>query len=282
MSTGYIIGNSEVLCKLSYNQRNNKFWTIVYVRGGRGIYLLEDSLRPLNEGDLIIFPPKVAFSFASEDLGDEYNINLDVVVFCFDTDWLNSLLAVFPTVAGMILKIREMKNPSAVIGPKWIKLTSLLNQIDACESAHLPVAIISILELLSDRGDEIGIIEVCQPPLSDLTMRKEKIDRYLECNCAKKITLEQVADYIGMSRIYFSVFFKSQYGEGFADYVNRKRVQRSQELLLLTDKPLPSIASECGFKTVQYYNRIFKKITGTTPATYRKKKTGLQPCTPGA
>ena len=85
-----------------------------------------------------------------------------------------------------------------------------------------------------------------------------------------------------MSRIYFSVFFKSQYGEGFADYVNRKRVQRSQELLLLTDKPLPSIASECGFKTVQYYNRIFKKITGTTPATYRKKKTGLQPCVPGA
>ena len=172
MSTGYIIGNSEVLCKLSYNQRNNKFWTTVYVREGRGIYLLEDSLRPLNEGDLIIFPPKVAFSFASEDLGDEYNINLDVVVFCFDADWLNSVLAVFPTVAGMILKIREMKNPSAVTGPKWIKLTSLLNQIDACESAHLPVAIISILELLSDRGDEIGIIEVCQPPLTDLTMRK--------------------------------------------------------------------------------------------------------------
>ena len=75
MNTGYLLSNQEGLIKLSDNQKNNRSWTLVYIKRGVGMYLLDGSLRCLNEGDLILLPPRVSYSFSSEQLGDEYNIN---------------------------------------------------------------------------------------------------------------------------------------------------------------------------------------------------------------
>ena len=84
MGSGYVIGNEDLLNKISVNQINNKGWTLVYIKGGNGMYLLDDTLRCLNEGDLILLPPRVDFSFAADDLGDEYNVNIAAVVFQFE------------------------------------------------------------------------------------------------------------------------------------------------------------------------------------------------------
>lgn len=275
MNAGYILGDEKFLNELSLNQRNNVFWTIVRVRRGAGMYLLGGSLKCLNEGDLMIFPPAVSFSFSPADLGDEYNINLDVVVLRFDTDWLKAVMSAFPVASEMILKIREMRSPVTVTGPKWIRLSSLLDDLVDCRKNSQPLKIFSILELLSDRKDESVISDVNGTDPIMQESRREMIDRYLECNFSGKVTLAKVSDYVGMSRVYFSMFFKSLYGEGFADYLNRVRVEKSKQLLVATSKSLPAIASECGFKTVQYYNRIFRKVTGATPGTYRKEKSRL-------
>ena len=73
-----------------------------------------------------------------------------------------------------------------------------------------------------------------------------------------------------MSRTYFSVFFKTHYGEGFSDHLTRIRVEKASALLAHTDTPIPAIASQCGFKTVQYFTRAFKKIKGVTPGSIRR------------
>ena len=53
-------------------------------------------------------------------------------------------------------------------------------------------------------------------------------------------------------------------------YVNVKRTENTQELLITTAKPQKQISEEIGFNSQQYYTRIFKRVVRTTPAEYRK------------
>ena len=271
MASGYILGDGVLLNKLSVNQRNNVYWTVVYVKQGVGMYLLESSLLCLNEGDLIILPPGVQFCFSSKELGDEYNINLKAVVLRFDSAWLDSVLAAFPMFSDAVLKIKELRSPFTVWGPKWMKLSSLLNDaLFSCEPSHQPVKVMEILQQLSTPDGYTMIKDLKECDMQTLAVRKEKIDRYLECNYYNRISLEDISGYVGMSRTYFSQFFKAHYKEGFSDHLTRVRVEKASVMLLHTDKPIPAIAYECGFKTVQYFTRAFKKVKGVTPGVFRR------------
>lgn len=271
MSTGYLLSNQDGLIKISDNQKNNRSWTLVYIKRGVGMYLLDGSLRCLNEGDLILLPPRVSYSFSSEQLGDEYNINLDATVLRFDNAWLDALVAAFPVSGEMVLRIKEIRNPFAIEGPKWVKLSRLLDSILSCDRREQPAMIFAILSLISTQDDYMLIKSVNECDSQDIAERKAKIDRYLECHYYNKVSLEEISKYVGMSRTYFSIFFKTHYKEGFSDYLTRLRVEKASVLLLHTDKSLPAIAAETGFKTVQYFTRAFKKVKGDTPAAFRRK-----------
>ena len=265
-----MLGGQSELIKLSDNKKINKSWVLVYIKQGRGMYIIEDDLRCLNEGDVILIPPNVSYSFTAEDLGDEYNVNLNAIVFTFDVSWLDAVLTAFPVCRSLVLKIREITNPYIVKGPKWIKIVGILDQLTCCSEHEQPLKILALLELISDPGDLIIIKNVQKFSPTDLAERISKIDRYIECNLCNRISLEDVSSYVGMSRIYFCNFFKSQYGEGFADYLNRLRIEKAVALLTNTDKTIDQIAHECGFKTVQYFTRSFAKVKQVTPGAFRR------------
>lgn len=270
MASGYILGDVDLLSQLSVKQRNNTYWTVLYVKKGAGMFSLESYLHCLNEGDLIVLPPRISFSFASQDLQDEYNVNLDAVVLRFDSSWLDAVLAAFPTFSHAILKVKELQNPVSVWGPKWIKLSSLLGQAVISDSTYQPLLIMEILQLLSTSDDYTLIRQIEGCDTQTIDEKKSKIDRFLESNYFNKLTLEAISNYVGMSRTYFCQFFKQHYNEGFSDHLTRVRVEKASILLLHTDKPIPAIAQECGFKTVQYFTRAFKKVKGVTPGAFRR------------
>jgi YesN/AraC family two-component response regulator len=269
--TSYILGGLDLLTQSAEKQKTNTYWTVIYIKQGIGIYLLESDLRPINQGDVIILPPKVSYSFAAAELGDEYNVNIDAVVLRFDNAWLTNLLAVFRTLNEVVLKIREMADPYAVEGPKWMKLSTLMDQLSSSPAAQRAVIILQILELISTPKDLIKILHTS--PYQDISLKekRERIDRYINTNFIGKITLEEVAAYLGMNRTYFCMFFKKHYGKGFADYLNDLRVDKAAALLLQGNRAITDIARECGYKTVPYFNRAFKRSKGMTPGEYRKK-----------
>ena len=273
--TTYMLGGMELLTQSGETQRSNTYWILVYIREGIGMYLLESDLRPVNEGDLFIIPPKVAYSFSAVELGDEYNENIDAVVLRFDNAWLTNLLTVFGTMNKVVLKVREMSDPYAVEGPKWMKLSALLNELPKAVSSKKAVLILEILELISSQKDMICIHQL--KPIHELTLeeKKERIERYINTNILGKISLEEVATYLGMNRTYFCMFFKRHYGKGFADYLNDLRIDKAASLLLQGDRTIAEIAGECGFKTVPYFTRAFKRSKGLTPGEYRKKHQSL-------
>ena len=268
---GYILGGMDLLTKHAENQKTNIYWTLIYIRKGIGMYLLDSDLRPVNQGDIILLPPKVSYSFSETELGDEYNANVDAVILRFDNAWLADLLAVFKTMNKVVLKIREIENPYAVEGPKWMKMSALLDELSKAGATRQAVIILDLLELISSRKDMVRILHAAQYESLSLEERKEKIERYISTNFYDKVSLEEVSGYLGMNRTYFCLFFKKHYGKGFADYMNDLRVDKAAAMLIQGDRQIAEIARECGFKTAAYFTRAFRRSRGMTPGEYRKK-----------
>ncbi|MNX78700.1 HTH-type transcriptional regulator ChbR [compost metagenome] len=65
--------------------------------------------------------------------------------------------------------------------------------------------------------------------------------------------------------------FKSKTQKHFVEYLNEIRVSNACKFLIETDMGMSEIAYECGYKTASNFNKLFKKLTGTTPKEYRKK-----------
>lgn len=269
--SGYILGGMDMLTKHAENQKTNIFWTLVYIRKGIGMYLLDSDLRPVNQGDILLLPPRISYSFSAAELGDEYNANIDAVVLRFDNAWLTDLLAVFRTMNQVVLKVREIENPYAVEGPKWMKISTLLDELSKAGASRQAVIIIDLLELLSSRKDMVRILDATQSDCLSLEEKKERIERYISTNIFGKVSLQEVASYLGMNRTYFCQFFKKHYGKGFADYLNDLRVDKAASMLLKGDRQISEIARDCGFKTAAYFTRAFQRSRGITPGEYRKK-----------
>lgn len=94
---------------------------------------------------------------------------------------------------------------------------------------------------------------------------------YLDDNYCNRITLEQLAAKFYINIYYLTCTFKEQFGIMINSYIATKRITVAKRLLRFSDKSIEEIATECGFEDYRYFGRIFKKMEGCTPSTYKKK-----------
>ena len=97
------------------------------------------------------------------------------------------------------------------------------------------------------------------------------ISHFIEENYMKKIRVQDICNHFFISQRSFFKVFKSNTHETFVEYLTRIRIDKSKELLLHTPKTLPEIADAVGIGDYYYFNKIFKKVTGTTPLKFRKQ-----------
>ena len=266
---GYKIGQVDLLLQLSENQKTNRCWTLIYIRNGVGMCLVEDVLTCLNTGDILFFPPKVSYSFATADLGDEYNENLDVVVLRFDKPWTDALLKVFRPLSSSLLSLKEHNKSLSIVGPKWMKVSALMESLVNSEPQQEALTILTIISHLSESSDMVTLSE-SSADFFNMSERIDKIDRYISCHLYDKVSLDEISAYINMNKTYFCLFFKKHYGMSFTDYLNKKRVDEASLLLLNPESSIAEVAAASGYPTVTYFNRIFRKYKGMTPSEYRK------------
>ncbi|UKS28327.1 AraC family transcriptional regulator [Paenibacillus sp. HWE-109] len=98
---------------------------------------------------------------------------------------------------------------------------------------------------------------------------------YINAHLGDDITLELVADKLGITGTYLSTYFKNKKGINFSDYINNVRMRKAQELLATTDLKVLDIASMVGYYSVNAFIRKFKKYTGVPPGEYRKVNVDL-------
>jgi len=94
--------------------------------------------------------------------------------------------------------------------------------------------------------------------------------RYINENYMRDISLQDVAEYAGVTRNYMSRLLGEHFGCSLTELVNRRRVARARELLDKTSLPIYEIADRVGFLSSNYFIRVFRSYCGLTPDIYRK------------
>lgn len=99
--------------------------------------------------------------------------------------------------------------------------------------------------------------------------RLEKASRFIEENFSSSISIPDTARKAGMSHPVFIRAFRRYQGVTPIRFLLQTRVRKAADMLANTDLTIEDIAEQAGFPNRAYMSRIFKKITGVSPALFR-------------
>lgn len=115
---------------------------------------------------------------------------------------------------------------------------------------------------------------LCRPEVSWLPMGPEgftRVIRHIEENFGSPLYTDDLARLCGLGRTAFNRMFRKHQGMSPAQFITKVRLREVSNMLLHTTLSLGEIAERSGFESHFYLSRIFKKLTGHSPARYRKQ-----------
>ncbi|MCM3412757.1 response regulator [Metabacillus litoralis] len=96
----------------------------------------------------------------------------------------------------------------------------------------------------------------------------EKAIFYMKQNLNRDLTLQEVAEHVGMNATYFSVLFKEEMEVSYIKYLTKLRIERAKVLLKEGNK-VSVVSEKVGYHSYRHFSDIFKKHTGFKPSDYK-------------
>ncbi|SEK03947.1 AraC family transcriptional regulator [Paenibacillus polymyxa] len=97
----------------------------------------------------------------------------------------------------------------------------------------------------------------------------EKVKDFIEMNYAQKITIEHIANFIGLNRSYLCSLFKQRVNTSIQDYLIRYRINKACEMMGNAELSIGDISRSVGYNDPLLFSKIFKKVKGFSPKHYR-------------
>ncbi|MCR5031703.1 MAG: response regulator transcription factor [Lachnospiraceae bacterium] len=99
----------------------------------------------------------------------------------------------------------------------------------------------------------------------------DEVADYIRHNYMENLKLESLAALFGYNSSYLGKVFTSHMGVNFNAYLDQVRVNRAKQLLETTELKVYEIAAQVGYRNVDALHEKFRKITGMSPAEYKKR-----------
>jgi AraC family transcriptional regulator len=100
----------------------------------------------------------------------------------------------------------------------------------------------------------------------------QRVAQFIDANLPHSIHTEDLASIVNLSGRYFSSLFRRATGESPFAYLRRRRIERAQQMMLVTDVPLAEIALACGLADQAHLSKLFRRLVGSTPAAWRRER----------
>ena len=97
----------------------------------------------------------------------------------------------------------------------------------------------------------------------------QKAILHIRSNFTKNLSLEELCMHIGVSKYYLCRIFKEVTQKTITQFINELKCQYAQKLIYESDYTINHISELCGFNSVPYFYRIYKKHVGVTPSTFK-------------
>ena len=144
------------------------------------------------------------------------------------------------------------------------------------EIHHLPnfeqfIEVLSLFQMLATSNEKTFLYEL---PFDDFYNNKEQnrlkiVYAFIENNFQRNITIDEMGQLTHLSKAAFCRYFKKMTRLTFTEFLNQFRIEQAKRLLK-EDKNVTETCYECGFESLSYFNRIFKKVVGQNPIQFKK------------
>lgn len=233
-------------------------YLMIWVLDGAVVGTIEGESFRAEAGDLLVFEPGVAHSYAPAS----------------DRGWRWAWAHFGGTAAsGIFRELREVGSVRTHIGAneillaKFLNLASMSRQIGISgRRSRMGGELLSILGLIGEllSNDQRG----GRMDLSDL-------DLWITENLAQKVSLKALSERSGYSSSHFSRLFSAAHGESPIAYVSRKKLENAAWLLEQTDLSVANVGRAVGFDDAYHFSRRFRDVYRLSPSHFRARH---RPC----
>lgn len=245
-----------------------------YVAEGTGFHHIEQEIFPIHRGWLFVIPIGAAHVFrpATSEKGSKAPVVYNCI---FDTHLAAQLALVqeqpiqehLLEIGGSSSAYFAVFDRDGAIEPLMLKLHHEMKLREAGSKTML-YALLSQLIVTVYRL-KYGKHETLTPEAADFN----DIIYYLEQNYHQALTLEMLSCYAGWSSRHLQRLFHKYTGQAFGSFLQNLRIQKSCELLRTSKMKISTIAEHVGYRSIDSFNAVFKKLVGLTPTEYRKAST---------
>ncbi len=130
-----------------------------------------------------------------------------------------------------------------------------------------------LIEMLVMIGREWAVngraFDVTRTKQKEYTEKFMAVCSYIHEHCTEDLCLDNVADLAGFSKYHFTRLFKRFTGISFYKYLNKKRIEHAEMLLVDPEISITEVALQSGFSSLSAFIRMFKLIKNCTPTEFR-------------
>ena len=234
---------------------------LFYIVGGKGQFLIQDQLYPVDANNLVIINPNVTHTEVSLNAQPLEYIVLGIEgIELATSENSNGQFNILDHVESVeisgclrnILREMEQKNPGYE---------------DVCQ-AYMEILIIRMM-----RNTALSVLT--EPQVISANRQCAAVKRYIDLHFKEALTLDQLAQEAHINKYYLSHAFKREYGVSPINYLITKRIEESKYLLAETDLSTSQIAQLLGFSSLSYFSQVFRRTQSISPMEYRHNARGL-------
>ena len=273
------VGYSELNANWNWKSVYSPFARIYYVTGGKAITYINGEPFSLKPDHLYLVPP-----FTMHDNECDSFFSLYYIHFYEETvrkesifDQYDFPIEVKSDSLGLMLNKRLLEiNPGRHLRHYDHKLYDNPRTFDQYVADNSKMSIHSRYETQGILYQLISRFFTLAKTKSDnKDVRISNTLRYIHENTGKDITLAELANVACVSEDHLIRVFKKEMNCTPLRYVNMKKIEKAQLLLLTTDMPIRDVAMELSLDNISYFNRVFKHHIGKTPSEYRETYNNL-------
>jgi AraC-like DNA-binding protein len=249
------------------------YFEIFVVRAGELTGRVQDRLVTLRTGDIFLMG-STHYHALSAPRGTARIVGLIFLRELVCRDWTDDKTELLKPFL-----LEESGGPSVIrsqprLAKELVRLMTLIGQAGPSDSVRkrvlartrLEMILVHLVEHLGSTLDNVSL----QQGLSQIERLRPVFDR-VERDLTERISIEQAAALVGMSRTSFVRWFRRVMGQTFSAYIVRLRIARAQHLLITTDWTVAAVAQHLGFSEQSYFCRVFRRLAGSTPRAYRHR-----------
>jgi len=242
-------------------------YELVYIENADGTRHVGQHISQYESSDLVLIGSNIPH------LNFDYGVKTacEKVVLQIHPDFKQQTLGQLPELNKINQLFEKSQHGIAFYGATKTTIGKQLIEFQQLAPFQQFITALHIFQQLSESEEYTLLHE--QPYLNQYSQKEQErirqIYTYIDQHYQRKISLIEVAQLCNLGKEAFCRYFKKATGSTFIDFLNQYRISQAKRLLLM-DKNVSETCFACGFESLSYFNRIFKKVTGENPSTFKK------------